>query len=158
MAILWDSDLITSGSPFPIGKGNGNPLQCSCLENSRDWRAWWAAVWGRKSRTRLKWLSSSSSPSPDLGASNRVCLLCDNSSTCRFNIVCFLICLYITKQFKKKNWAQREIHSLKCIYLKKKAESNDVRITKKKNFLKRTVNWNNGSKDISRKIKEKTNA
>ena len=39
-------------------------------------------------------------PFPDLGASNRVCLLCDNSSTCRFNIVCFLICLYITKQFK----------------------------------------------------------
>ena len=31
-----------------IGEGNGNPLQCSCLENPRDGRAWWAAVlWGR---------------------------------------------------------------------------------------------------------------
>ena len=29
-----------------IGEGNGNPLQCSCLENPRDGRAWWAAVNG----------------------------------------------------------------------------------------------------------------
>ena len=45
-----------------IGEGNGNPLQCSCLENPRDDGAWWAAVYGvTQSRTRLKWLSSSSS-------------------------------------------------------------------------------------------------
>ena len=45
-----------------IGKGNGNPLQCSCLENPRDGGAWWAAVYGvARSRTRLKRLSSSSS-------------------------------------------------------------------------------------------------
>ena len=45
-----------------IGEGNGNPLQCSCLENPRDGGAWWAAVYGvTQSRTRLKWLSSSSS-------------------------------------------------------------------------------------------------
>ena len=45
-----------------IGEGNGNPLQCSCLENPRDGGAWWAAVSGvAQSRTRLKWLSSSSS-------------------------------------------------------------------------------------------------
>ena len=44
-----------------IGEGNGNPLQCSCLENPRDGRAWWAAVCGvAQSRTRLKRLSSSS--------------------------------------------------------------------------------------------------
>ena len=44
------------------GEGNGNPLQCSCLENPRDRGAWWAAVYGvAQSRTRLKWLSSSSS-------------------------------------------------------------------------------------------------
>ena len=44
-----------------IGEGNGNPLQCSCLENPRDGGAWWAAVYGvAQSRTRLKWLSSSS--------------------------------------------------------------------------------------------------
>ena len=47
-----------------IGEGNDNPLQCSCLENPRDARAWWAAVYGvAQSRTRLKWLSSSSSSS-----------------------------------------------------------------------------------------------
>ena len=43
------------------GEGNGNPLQCSCLENPRDGRAWWAAIYGvTQSRTRLKWLSSTS--------------------------------------------------------------------------------------------------
>ena len=45
-----------------IGEGNGNPLQCSCLENPRDGGAWWAAVSGvTQSQTRLKRLSSSSS-------------------------------------------------------------------------------------------------
>ena len=44
------------------GEGNGNPLQCSCLENPRDWGAWWAAISGvAQSRTSLKQLSSSSS-------------------------------------------------------------------------------------------------
>ena len=44
-----------------IGEGNGNPLQCSCLENPRDGGAWWAAVYGvAQSRARLKRLSSSS--------------------------------------------------------------------------------------------------
>ena len=52
-----------------IGEGNGSPLQCSWLENPRDGGAWWAAVYGvAQSRTRLKWLSSSSNsicyPSP----------------------------------------------------------------------------------------------
>ena len=43
-----------------IGEGNGNPLQCSCLENPRDGGAWWAAVYGvTQSQTRLKQLSSS---------------------------------------------------------------------------------------------------
>ena len=50
--------------PSNMGEGNGNPLQCSCLENPRDSRAWWAAVYGvTQSWTRLKWLSSSSSNS-----------------------------------------------------------------------------------------------
>ena len=50
---------------FPLsctGEGNGNPLQCSFLENPGDGEAWWAAIYGvTQSRTRLKWLSSSSS-------------------------------------------------------------------------------------------------
>ena len=44
-----------------IGEGNGNPLQCSCLENPRDGEAWWAAIYEvTQSRTRLKQVSSSS--------------------------------------------------------------------------------------------------
>ena len=53
------------GSHTCIGEGNGNPLQYSCLENPRDGRAWWAAVYGVvQSRTRLKQLSSSSNVTP----------------------------------------------------------------------------------------------
>ena len=48
-----------------IGEGNGNPLQCSCLENPMDGGAWWAAVCGvAQSQTRLKQLSSSRSSKP----------------------------------------------------------------------------------------------
>ena len=45
-----------------VGEGNGNPLQCSCLENPRNGGAWWTAIYGvSQSWTRLKRLSSSSS-------------------------------------------------------------------------------------------------
>ena len=54
-----------------IGEGNGNPLQCSCLENPRDGGAWWAAIYGvAQSRTWLKWLSSSSGMSEE---SSNIC-------------------------------------------------------------------------------------
>ena len=62
----WESDT-TERLPFHfslsfIGEGNGNPLQCSCLENPKDGGAWWASVSGvAQSWTRLKQLSSSSS-------------------------------------------------------------------------------------------------
>ena len=58
---------ITEWLPFHfslscIGEGNGNPLQCSCLESPRDGGAWWASIYGvAQSQTRLKRLSSSSS-------------------------------------------------------------------------------------------------
>ena len=57
-----EHDWVTSLSLFTfIGEGDGNPLQCSCLENPRDGGAWWAAVYGvAQSRTRQKRLSSSS--------------------------------------------------------------------------------------------------
>ena len=60
----WESDtteqLHFHFSLSCIGKGNGNPLQCSCLESPRDGGAWWAVVYGvAQSRTRLKRLSSS---------------------------------------------------------------------------------------------------
>ena len=57
-----------------IGESNGNPLQCSFLENPRDGGTWWAALYGvSQSRTRLKRLSSSSS-SIDLGILSSVCI------------------------------------------------------------------------------------
>ena len=50
---------LSLGWEDPLGEGNGNPLQYSCLENPRDSGAWWAAVYGvAQSRTRLKQLSS----------------------------------------------------------------------------------------------------
>ena len=61
-------DWATSLSLFTFmhWRGNGNPLQCSCLENPRDRGAWRAAVYGvTHSRTQLKRLSSSSSKVKD---------------------------------------------------------------------------------------------
>ena len=61
----WLSNFTFTFSLSCIGEGNGNPLQCSCLENPRDGGAWWAAVYGvAQSRMRLKWLSSSRSLDP----------------------------------------------------------------------------------------------
>ena len=67
----WESDtterLHFHFSLSCIGEGNGNPLQCPCLENPRDGGAWWVAVYGvTQSRTRLKRLSSSSSSRPGM--------------------------------------------------------------------------------------------
>ena len=60
-------DWATSLSLSCIGEGNGNPLQCSCLENPRDGGVWWAAVYGvAQSWTRLKRFSSSSSSSSSM--------------------------------------------------------------------------------------------
>ena len=59
----WDTTerLHIHSSLSCIGEGNGNPLQCFCLENPRDSGAWWAAIYGvAQSQTQLKWLSSSS--------------------------------------------------------------------------------------------------
>ena len=73
-----------------IGEGNGNPLQCSCLENPSDRGAWWAAVYGvAQSWTRVKWLSSSSSSS--------LHTLAPSAKTCMSAIT---LCVISTK----KNW------------------------------------------------------
>ena len=71
-----------------IGEGNGNPLQCSCLENPRDREAWWAAVYGvAQSQTRLKRLSSSSSSSESHKIRGQVMLdlSLDNTETGRWH-------------------------------------------------------------------------
>ena len=50
----WDGEYLGAGVTL-LGEGNGNLLQCSCLENPRDGGAWWAAVYGvAQSGTRLK--------------------------------------------------------------------------------------------------------
>ena len=55
LRVRYDRSTSLSFSLSCIGEGNGNPLQCSCLENPRDGGAWWAAVCGfAQSRTRLK--------------------------------------------------------------------------------------------------------
>ena len=73
----------------PIGEGNGNPLQCSCLENPRDGGAWWAAVYAvAQSQTRLKRLSSSSSSSK----LSDLLLGCRKMEFCRSQMRYFMEC------------------------------------------------------------------
>ena len=63
-----------------IGEGNGNPLQCSCLENPRDGGAWWAAIYGvAQSWMRLKRLSSSSSSTHHLSPEAFELFHCNNA-------------------------------------------------------------------------------
>ena len=85
-----------------IGEGNGNPFQCSCLENPRDGGAWWAAVEGvTQSWTRLKWLSSSILLSVYCSMS---------SSNC-----CFLSCIQASQEAGNVVWYSyliKNIHSL----------------------------------------------
>ena len=94
----WELDA-TERLPFHfslscIGEGNGNPLQCSCLENPRDRGAWWAAMYGvAQSRTWLKWPSSSKWGL--FSHSKPMCHLCRNlrfcTETAKVCIVFFLV-------------------------------------------------------------------
>ena len=77
-------------------EGNGNPLQCSCLENSRDGRAWWAAVYGvAQSWTRLKQLSSSSSMSIESVMPSNHLILCITVALNPFVIIPKSLYIYI---------------------------------------------------------------
>ena len=78
------------------GEGNGNPLQCSCLENPRDRGAWWAAVYGvAQGRTQLKRLSSSSN--------SQLYLECKECDGYVWDQVCLRGCL-ITCLCKDRIW------------------------------------------------------
>ena len=55
LTAMWETWILSLGQEDSPGEGNGNPLQCSCLENPRDGGAWWAAIYGvAQSQTRLK--------------------------------------------------------------------------------------------------------
>ena len=88
-----------------IGEGNGNPLQCSFLENPKDGEAWWAAVYGvAQSRTRLKRLSKQA----HLLWAFKVL----------FQELCLSVCTYGTKPSKNltREYQTRSIYrSLNCI-------------------------------------------
>ena len=91
------------------GEGNGNPLQCSCLENPRDRGAWWAAVYGvTQSQTRLKQLSSSSSSNTKVNTS---CLLSNGHMILPamddWLLCCALLCPFLYLSFGEM-----------CIYMK----------------------------------------
>ena len=108
-----------------FGEGNGNPLQCSCLENPRDGGGWWAAVFGvTQSRTWLKWLSSSKYFEFRSGVDARIgdSILLDlgqDEGACGFmnllsaysvlNVVCSLSCegVFISV-FQLRNWRLQE--------------------------------------------------
>ena len=96
-----------------IGEGNGNPLQCSCLENPRDGGAWWAAVYGvAQSRTRLKRLSSSSSLQSHCMGSLEKCTLAPDNSEQR---VCLKL---VTNEGQLYKWSHVcQISWSKTVYL-----------------------------------------
>ena len=109
-----ESDM-TEGLPFHfslscIGEGNGNPLQCSCLENPRDRGARWAAVYGvAQSQTRLKWPSSSSSSSSSSisGWRTPFSISC-KASLKRMECVsfCWLEKVFLSRLFLKNNFPE----------------------------------------------------
>ena len=99
-----------------IGEGNGNPLQCYCLENPRDGGAWWAAVYGiAQSRTRLKRLSSSSSSrtvtwrKPELGR-------WELKNKIQNKLLCIQIFIKKSRMFTEERWEyfmRKEVISVK---------------------------------------------
>ena len=81
-----------------IGKGNGNLLQCSCLENPRDSGAWWAAVYGvTQSWTRLKWLSSSGLQSMAMQSWTWLTTVYTHNVLSTLKYICYFRCRLLAK-------------------------------------------------------------
>ena len=101
-----------------IGEGNGNPLQCSCLENPRDGGAWWAAIHGVvQSQTWLKRLSSSSSTLFYINTSiyflNILCLFFINGPTMNTITHASLCkCKYFLAQINFLKWNRSKVVKL----------------------------------------------
>ena len=87
-----------------IGEGNGNPLQCSCLENPRDGGAWWAPIYGvTRSWTRLKQLRRIHSLHANYATNEARCL-----KTISFNLR--LLSLF----YRWENWVATMLCNLFC--------------------------------------------
>ena len=106
-----------------IGEGNGNPLQCSCLENPRNSGAWWAALYGvAQSRTGLKRLSSSIMADVLISVSTKMDVLWMVKWWVQFSITIKYICSWGTgnKYFRSKNvmgnWFITKIKNIKELF------------------------------------------
>ena len=91
-----------------IGEGNGNPLQCSCLENPRDGEAWWAAVCGvAQSQTRLKRLGGGGGSSSEryiLFLSKCYISVCPYLTTALIMRLCQASLLEVSQRHLKGSW------------------------------------------------------
>ena len=67
LCLIWGTPWATAG------EGNGNPLQYSCLENPRDGRAWWAAVYGVSQSGCLDWSDLAAVAAPWATACRLLC-------------------------------------------------------------------------------------
>ena len=91
-----------------VGEGNGNPLQCSCLENPRDGGAWWAAVYG-VTQSRHNWSDLAAAAAKDF----------ESSSPCHTVNLYYLFYIHI----HTFSWSMQHFSSL-IIYLFNKLEIN----------------------------------
>ena len=99
-----------------IGEGNGNPLQCSCLENPRDEEAWWAAVYGvPQSQTWLMWLSCSSIDHYNILYSHGFFSGCIHPEMCMLQFSpCLYTCLFLF--FSSNNLIRQRSFWIRTVY------------------------------------------
>ena len=102
-----------------IGEGNGNPLQCPCLENPRDGGAWWAAVYGvAQGQTRLKQLSSSSSSSAHITHKRHSGELSNYPTVFIFYWICLNYNWNFSKIVSVQNYLSvASVSSTNCLYI-----------------------------------------
>ena len=98
---------------FIVGEGNGNPLQCSCLENPRDGGC---RLWGRTESTWLKWLSSSSSSSNSILKSKDITLL---TKVCIVKAMVFPVVVYGCESWTIKKVEHWRIDAFELWYWKR---------------------------------------
>ena len=111
MLKIRDITLPTKVHLVKAGEGNGTPLQCSCLENPRDSRTWWAAVYGvAKSWTRLKRLSSSSSQGYGFSSSHEWMWELDHKESWASKNWCF--CTVVLEKILKSPSESKEIKTV----------------------------------------------